>query len=266
MIDPHWQLTDLDPLTWRNLGRFIEPAQYIRAGQPGERGLYVLHDGTRVLNVVDENNTGFDSTLIRDVSDPRGLAGELHAEGRWDRVHVIHKQHLAAVARQAQRIENRALTLDQYYRHVAQLVWGTQDAAGYACAPPKAQTWNGWTYDGIAAQVARLPARASLGLGIYDGDALHIGVIGEFTEARVTRVTTFEALSLPAGLPQPSAAGLQAIWGAMARACHAPAALLVCTLTVFERWLTAGSQEDKTAVLQSAAADGHAFWRTLATE
>jgi hypothetical protein len=38
MIDPHWILEDLDPHTWRNLGRFIDPGLYIRAARPDERG------------------------------------------------------------------------------------------------------------------------------------------------------------------------------------------------------------------------------------
>ena len=37
MIDPHWQLVDLDPRTWRNIGRFINPGLYIRAGNPASK-------------------------------------------------------------------------------------------------------------------------------------------------------------------------------------------------------------------------------------
>jgi hypothetical protein len=256
MIDPNWQLTDLDPLTWRNLGRFIEPAQYIRAAQPGECGLFVLHDNGRVLRVVDEAETGFDTSLIQDASEPHTLAVELFTEGRWDRVHIINKQHLANVARMAQRIENRALSLDQYYRHVSQLIWG--DAEAYACVPPKPRTWNGWTYDAVLSYVNQLPECASVALGVFDGAALHIGLVIEVTRGQVTRLTTFEALKLAPSAQPLSVDGLDAVWQALARACHPPAAVLLCDVATFEAWLKA---EDKANALREAADAACAFWR-----
>ena len=53
MIDPHWVLEDLDPRTWLAIGKFFMPDRYIAAAQPGERGLFVLHDGGRPTRVFD---------------------------------------------------------------------------------------------------------------------------------------------------------------------------------------------------------------------
>src|SRR5689334_11907713 len=130
MIDPHWSLVDLDPRTWRNLGRLIEPGQYVSAAQPGERGLFVLHDGARILRVVDsERGVRRDLTLSLE-RGPAALAHELHARGEWQRVHVIDRRHLANVARLAQATSRRELTLDQYYHLVYSLLWDA--AGGYA--------------------------------------------------------------------------------------------------------------------------------------
>jgi hypothetical protein len=42
-------LVDLDPLTWRHIGHFFDPGQYIRMARPGEHGLFILHDQGTVL-------------------------------------------------------------------------------------------------------------------------------------------------------------------------------------------------------------------------
>lgn len=258
LIDPNWVLTDLDPLTWRHIGRYIEPAGYIRASQPGERGLYILHDGTKVCRVVDEHfpaGAGLTANAIGPVHDPAALAHELFAEGHWDRVHVIDKRHLANVARDSQRIENRVLTLDQYYRHVAHLIWGSE--TGYVCVPAKPPSWNGWTYDQVLGYVDALPERASVALGVFDQSVLYIGLVIELTAKRITRVTTFEALKPSSLTLDVSAASLNAVMQAMTHSCHPPAAALLCTLPEFERWLKA---DDKAASLNAAMAHGQAIW------
>lgn len=175
MIDPHWSVVDLDPVTWRNLGRFIEPAQYVRAAQPGEHGLFVLHDAGRVLRVVN-TRMGIRRDLVpARIGDPQALARELHAHGEWQRVHVIDRQHLARVAQRAQATPRRELTLDQYYRLVYQLVW--DGSAGYVSIPPHPGHWNGWTYADVTSFIALLPDPATIALGVLDGEALAIGLI-----------------------------------------------------------------------------------------
>ena len=79
MIDPHWSVIDLDPVTWRNIGRFIDVAQYVRAAQPGERGLFIVHDEGRVLKVFDTDRSVRSGMKIERVVDARALAKELRA-------------------------------------------------------------------------------------------------------------------------------------------------------------------------------------------
>ncbi|HEX6778206.1 MAG TPA: hypothetical protein VF099_08390, partial [Ktedonobacterales bacterium] len=74
MIDPQWQVIDLDPVTWRNLGPFFEPKRYIAAAQPGEHGLFVLHDQGRVLKVVDTQARSIPRDIPPQISDPQALA------------------------------------------------------------------------------------------------------------------------------------------------------------------------------------------------
>jgi len=260
MIDPHWSLVDLDPRTWRAIGRFFDPGNYIRAAQPGERGLFVLHDGRRVLRVVD-SQTGVRRDLALDqVGDPRALANRLHGRGEWQRVHVIDQRHLAAVARQAQAGPRRDLTLDQYYHQVYQLLWSGDN--GYVCVPPRAADWNGWTYAGIRAFVARLPDAATVALGVLEGDALSIGLILELRGGLIRTVTTFEALEEPPpGVV--SQQSLEQLWALLERRSATvgsppPAAALLCTQAAFETWLAAA---DKRAALDQLAQSGAACWR-----
>jgi hypothetical protein len=259
MIDPHWILEDLDPYTWRNLGRFIDPGLYIRAAQPGERGLFVLHDGGRILRVVDSALGVRRDLAIDSAAEPHTLAEELYSEGHWQRVHVIDRRHLAAVARHAQATPRRDLTLDQYYRLVYQLLWHGGD--GYVCAPPHPGRWNGWSYDDLVGFVGRLPAAATLALGVLDGPTLAIGLILELREGLIRRVTTFEALDLPPGEPTISDESLDRLWEALGLRFAAPAGVLLCTQSVFDAWTT---EEGKAGVLHTATEEGTARWRLLA--
>ncbi|MBO0789468.1 MAG: hypothetical protein J2P36_00755, partial [Ktedonobacteraceae bacterium] len=114
MIDPHWSVIDLDPYTWRSLGRFFDPGQYIRSAQPGEHALFILHDQGRPLRVVDTEQGVLTHLNIQSIDDPQTLARSLYAQGTWQRVHVINKSHLANVARLAQT-SPAASHLDTYY-------------------------------------------------------------------------------------------------------------------------------------------------------
>ena len=136
MIDPNWSLIDLDPRTWRNIGRFFDPGQYIRAAQPGERGLFVLHDAGQIMRVVDTSYGVRRDLALGFVAEPRALAQQLYERGDWERVHVIDRRHLASVAREAQTTSRRDLTLDAYYRLVYHLLW--DGSAGHRDAAPAA--------------------------------------------------------------------------------------------------------------------------------
>ena len=259
MIDPNWSVIDLDPRTWRNLGRFIDVPQYLRTAQPDEHGLFVLHDAGRPLRVFD-SRAGLRADLgIGRVDDPRLLAHSLFETGEWDRVHVIDKRHLAGVARRAQTIENRALHLDAYYRRVFELMW--QDPTGYASVPPHPGDWNGFTYGGVLRFLDGLPSAASLALGVFEGETLSIGLIVEARAGVLQRVTTFEALDLTPGEPRLSADFMGQLWASLGQRFAAPAVALLYTAAGFESWISAA---DKSESLQQALQAGAALLRLRA--
>ena len=256
MIDPNWNVADLDPRTWRNLGRFIDVPQYLRTAQSEEHGLFVLHDGGRPLRVFD-SRAGVRADLgIGRVDDPRLLAHSLFETGEWDRVHVIDKRHLAGVARRAQTIENRALHLDAYYHRVFELMW--QDPTGYASVPPHPGDWHGWTYGGVQRFLDGLPPAASLALGVFDGDTLAIGLILEVHAGAIQRVTTFEALDTPPAEQRLSASFMRQLWAGLEQNFAPPAAALLYTASDFEAWISAA---DKTENLRQAVQSGAALLR-----
>lgn len=255
MIDPNWTVIDLDPRTWRNLGPFFQVPQYIRTAQPGENALFVLHEDGKPLNVYDSRRGPSPELVPGPISDPQLLAHDLFETGEWDRVHVINKQHLRAVARQSHTLENRALTLDAYYRRVFELVWNNPQ--GYVSVPPHPGHWQAWTYTQIRDFIARVRGPAALALAVLEGDEIAIGLILVVNEGLIRRVTTFEALTLAAPLSV-SAASMESLWSALAQQFAPPAATLLCSRPVFDQWIAAG---DKAAVLRNAARQGEAVWR-----
>jgi hypothetical protein len=264
MINPHWLVVDLDPRTWRALGRFSEPSQYIQAAQPGEHGLFILHEDGRLLRIVDTQQGLRTDIDITAVEDPRLLARQLYQTGEWQRVHVINKHHLATVAAQAQATPRRDLHLDEYYYLVYRLMWGNAD--GYVSVPPKSDNWNGWRLGDIKAFVESLPAECTLTLGVLDQGRVAIGLIVVLHQGVVDCVTTFEALDLPKDNLHVCPELMETIWQQLDQKFTPPAAVFLCTPAVFEEWLAAG---DKRLVIQQAEDAGTALlavWRQLETD
>ncbi len=257
MIDPHWQVLDLDPVTWRNLGPFLEPQQYIAAAQPGEHGLFILHEQGRVLKVVD-TRTSTPPDISSHISDPQALARELYSRGAWQRVHVIDRRHLAWVAQQAQATPRRDLAFDGYYHLVYSLIWSRPD--GYACEPPPARNWHGWTYNDVRRFIKSLPSPSSLALGVYTGDALSMGLILVCEQGLIRRVTTFEALQWDAPHPEPTQQTLTALCEAIEAQFAPPGAILLCTDDIFAGWLAAS---EKQVYLDTAQRQRKAVWHIV---
>lgn len=255
MIDPHWQIRDLDPVTWRNLGPYLEPGQYIRTAQPGEHGLYILHDDGDALRVYDSTLGERPDLAITRIEDPHTLAHILYESGEWDRVHVINKKHLADIARAAQQKQNRALTLDQYYHLVYQLIW--QSAMGYVSVPAHRGEWHGLRYDTLQDIVSRLPDPASAALGVIEDGEVFIGLILEIRGGMIQTVTTFEALALAAPLDI-TAESFEILWKALAQSFDPPAAALLCERTMFEGLVNA---EDKLSYLTAVGHTKPYFYR-----
>lgn len=257
MIDPNWTVSDLDPVTWRNLGHFIEPGQYMRPPRSasGEPELYILHYNGHVLKIHDTRAGQPPEVQLTQIDDPHETARSLFATENWSRVHVVDKQHLANVARLAQQIDNRQLTLDAYYHFVATQLW--REPNGYVCQPPRPATWNGWTYADAQAFVRGLPDPASVALGVLENDSIYIGLILEIRGGLIRTVTTFEAITLPKPLPL-----AEASLGFLTQTINARfaplAAALLCDRATFEGWVRA---DDKNAFLRVAAGRRRAFWR-----
>jgi hypothetical protein len=252
MIDPEWQLVDLDPRTWRVIGEFFDPGQYIRAGTPDEHALFVLHDDGQLLSAVDTRAGRRGDLDIQQVTEPAEVARRLYGRGEWDRVHVINRTHLEMVAARAQDASGRQMHLDAYYRRVYHLIWG--DDEGYVALPPRGRDWNGWTYDAIEEFIGQLQEPSSLALGVVDGGDLAIGLVGEVSEGMIRKVTTFEALPGSLGAITVSVASLSTVWAALEERFHPPAAAMLCTRAVFDAWI---NLPQKVQVIREAiAAEG----------
>lgn len=255
LIDPQWTLEDLDPATWRAIGPFIEPARYVMAGTRGEHGLFVLHDGGKVINVADSNGE-LHRTLVDRVDDPHQLASDLRTRGPWDRVHVIDRSHLARVAREAQSKPRRELTLDAYYRLVTDLIWS--EGNGYVCDPPREPHWNHWRYETIQNYVAALPSPSTLAIGVFDGQGLKIGLVVKTDTGMVRQITTFEGIPLLGRAPEMSPDFADRLWEAL-QAIAPPAAVLLCQQGIFDAWIEGVHKEH---VIESACLSGEAIFRS----
>jgi hypothetical protein len=257
MINPHWSVVDLDPVTWRAIGEFISPGRYVRAGESGEHALYVLHDNGRVLNIVDTESGRRTDIDPGRIVDPDAVASDLLGRGEWDRVHLVDRQHLRAVAHEAQSSPRHDLTLDAYYRLVSHLMWSNSDSR-YVVAPPRETTWNGWTYGGVLEWIESLPNPATIALGVVGATGLRIGVIAQLENGLINVLTTFESLRFPREDAEISEAYRDRLWHAI-DATFAPAvALLLCTDDVFDRWI---HEPNKADTINAAVASGAAFIR-----
>ena len=260
MIDPNWQLVDLDPVTWRQIGRFFDPGQYLCVAQAGEHGLFILHEGGKVLRIVDSKAGVRRDLSFEKIDDPRECAQCLYERGEWQRVHVIDKAHLALVAQSAQATPQRDLTLDQYYHVVYQLLWG--DPAGYVSVPAHPGHWHGWTYEYVKNVISGLSfSPATLALGVFTDDRLLIGLILLCEDGQIRKVTTFEALPARSFAAGVSEATLTALRQELRKNIAAPVGVLLCTQEVFEQWI---QQEEKMQVLRAAHEQGQAYWLWIA--
>ena len=256
MIDPNWEIVDLDPGTWRQIGRFFDPGQYLRAAQPGEHGLFVLHEGGNVLRIVDSKIGVRRDLLLERIDDPLECAQQLYERGGWERVHVIDKGHLARVARSVQATPQRELTLDQYYHRIYQVLWGNR--AGYVSVPPHPGHWHGWTYQYLNGVIRKLSCSpASMALGVFAGEKLLIGLILVCEEGHIRKVTTFEALPVRDFATELSVTTFVEVWEALSRTIALPVGVLLCSQEVFEDWI---GQEEKMQVLLAGREQGQAYW------
>jgi len=235
MINPQWNIIDLDPHTWRTIGNFLELQKYFRAAQPGEHGLFVLHDNGKLLRIVDTQQGLRTDLAVSAVDDPDRIARTLYQTGEWQRVHVINKRHLASVAAQAQATSRHDLHLDEYYHLVYRLMW--ENPEGYVCVPPKTSDWYNWRQGNIEAFVSGIPVDSTLALGVLNGGRIDIGLILQIHKGMIDLVTTFEALDLAREPLEVDSKLMDIVWQQLGQKFAAPAAVLLCTPDVFEAWM-----------------------------
>jgi hypothetical protein len=257
-------VVDLDPHTWRVIGDFFDPAQYIRVAQPGEHGLFVLHDGGRVLRVVDTTTGVRRDLALSDVADPPELADKLFATGEWERVHIIDKRHLSHVANKAQESPRRELTLDQYYHLVYSLLWDGSD--GYVSVPPHPGAWHGWTYAELQGFIALLPDPATVALVVVGSSGTDIGLILDLRGGLIHTVTTLETFGLPAPTFDLTEGDFKRLWAMLqARSedggAPRPAAALLCSRHIFDLVLDAPDKAAKRDIVQKGREEGEALLR-----
>jgi hypothetical protein len=189
------------------------------------------------------------------IDDPKALAQDLFSRGRWQRVHIIDRHHLAWVAQQAQAIPQHNSTLDAYYHLVYTLIWDKLD--GYVCVPPRPDHWQGWRYTELRDFLAQIPSPGSLALGVYSGSVLSIGVILVLQQGRIRQVTTFESLAIHIANPGPTPQTLTALCEALDSQFAPAVGVLLCSETAFSGWLAAS---DKRNYLAEARTQAEAIW------
>ncbi len=83
-------------------------------------------------------------------------------------------------------------------------------------------------------------------------------MIGEVSNGSFHKVTTFESLPFPREESAVTVEYMERLWTHLAQGDWPPAAVLLCTSSVFESWVYG---PDKRATIESAIADGRAILR-----
>ena len=244
-------------MTWRNLGRFIDVPQYVRAAQPGEHGLFVVHDQGRVLKIFDTDRRARSGVKIDRVGTParwrKNCTRAASGIACMSSINTIWRASAIWLARRPIARCISTVTIQLVY----DLIW--DGGAGYVAEPPKPAHWNYWTMSQPEQFVSRLPKSATLALGVFEGEQLNIGLVLEVKQGNIVRVTTFEAPALQPIDPQLSADFLDQLWAQLDHIAP-PAAVLLCEQAVFEEWIAA---EDKLAPLVQAVQNGTACLRLV---
>lgn len=256
MIWEHWEVVDLDPRTWRNLGALFNPANFLTHARPGERILSILHERGRVLKVYDTARGVRNDLNLETIEDAPRTAKQLYeSEQGMARVQIFDKRSLVAFADAAQRNLHPEWDLDEHYR----FLWGLaeNDPEGICYYPPRPSHWNHFTYEQVRHFIEEVvPSPSTLVLVVFEGDEIYISLILGVRDRKVKLVSTLDALvSLGIG-PQVSMADRERILEGVAQRFGRPSFSLFIQRAAFEAWLKA---EDKGAVLRQAIAKGMAL-------
>lgn len=256
MIHRDVRVTDLDPATWRQIGaiaRFVE----LGAHRPDEPGvLSILHEHGSVLRV--ECPSAIASLAITRVDDPQATARALFEQHpTLERVQIFEKGRLAAYSDAVQRLDWRALSLDEFYLRA--WLMAADDPEGLCYYPPRPRHWNHFDPDQLRATLAALPDASTLILSVVAEGRPWFNLIAQVERGEIRRITTFAALARYGLGPRSGAPeDCDSICAMVARHIGPVALALFCDRETFERWLRA---EDKAEVLAAAGLAGAAAWR-----
>ncbi len=255
MIWEHWEVIDLDPRTWRNLGALFNPVNFITRARPGERILSILHQEGRVLKVYDSEKGVRRDLKLETIEHAPRTAQELYkSEQDLDRVQIFDKRSLVAFADGAQRSLHPEWDLDEHYRFIYGLA--EDDPAGICYYPPRPSHWHHFTYDEVRHFIeAVVPSPSTLVLVVFEDEEVYISLILGIRDHKIKLVSTLDTL-VPLGIgPKVSMADRERILEGVAQRFDRPSFSLFIQRAAFEAWLMA---EDKGAVLRQAIAQGTA--------
>ncbi len=255
MIWEHWEVIDLEPRTWRNLGALFDPANFLTRAQPGERILSILHQEGQVLKVHDSARGVRRDLKLETIENAPRTAQELYeSEPGLDRVQIFDKRSLVAFADGAQRSVHPEWDLDEHYRFVYGLA--EDDPQGICYYPPRPSHWKHFTYDQARHFIEEVaPDPSTLVLVVFEGEEVYISLILGIRDHKIKLVSTLDTL-VPLGIgPRVSMADRERILEGVAQRFDQPSFSLFIQRAAFDAWLTA---EDKGAVLRQAIAEGTA--------
>jgi hypothetical protein len=186
------EIIDLDPRTWRQIGQ-IAPFDDLAQVKPLRgRVLSILHDQGRVLKI--DAPADLILTLDERIDDPQAAARALYEElPDLDRVQIFDKASLTAYSDKVQRLDWKALTIDEFYFR-AWLLAG-DDPSGLCYYPSREPRWHRFEYPAVRDYMAGLADGSVLVLAVFEEGALWFNLIVRVESGQIRLITTFDTLA-----------------------------------------------------------------------
>lgn len=192
MINRDVEIVDLDPRTWRQIGQIAPFDDLARVKPPHGRVLSILHDHGQVLKI--DAPDGLSVNLGDHIDDPAATARALYEElPDLDRVQIFDKASLTAYSDRVQRLDWRALTIDEFYFRAWLLA--ADDPVGLAYYPPRQPRWHRFDYQTVKDYITGLADGSVLVLAVFEHEALWFDLIVRVEGGQIRLITTFDALT-----------------------------------------------------------------------
>jgi hypothetical protein len=119
--------------------------------------------------------------------------------------------------------------------------------------------------------VGGLPDPSTIALVVVEDGRTEIGLILDVRNKLIESVTTLETFGLPAPVFDVSAGSMEWLWSLLQarsedRSGPKPAAALLCSKSVFDRWIEEPENEAKWRLLEQATEQQQAFLRLSARD